>query len=198
MKPDSGIWELHDLEHYTISKIGAWVALDRAWRLASAGQVPSERASTWKETADEIQSWVRENCWSERKRSYTFFAGTDRLDAAVLLAGRTGFDRGTRLKSTADAVSDELGHGSLFYRYSGMAQEEGAFVACSFWMVEALVYTDQLERARNLMDSAVQLTNDLGLLSEQIDPLTGEFLGNFPQGLSHLALINAAFTLEKN
>lgn len=197
MKPDSGIWELSDLEHYTISKIGAWVALDRAWRLASLGQVPAQQASTWKETADEIQSWVREHCWSERKRSYTFFAGTDRLDAAVLLAGRTGFDRGVRLKSTADAISEELGHDSLFYRYSGMAQEEGAFVACSFWMVEALVYTDQRESARNLMDAAVQLTNDLGLLSEQIDPLTGEFLGNFPQGLSHLALINAAYTLGR-
>ena len=104
------------------------------------------------------------------KEAYTFYAGTDDLDAAVLLAGRTGFVRGPRLASTIDAIASELGHGPLLYRYTGMDEEEGAFVACSFWMVDALVRTGQTERARQLMDGTIALANDVGLLSEQIDP----------------------------
>ncbi len=115
----------------------------------------------------------------------------------MLLAGRTGFERGPRLRSTTDAISRELGRGALLYRYTGMESEEGAFVACSFWLVDALARTGQLDRACQLMEDTVALTNDVGLLSEQISPTTGSFLGNMPQGLSHLALINAAFALEE-
>lgn len=193
---DSGIWELPNLKHYTISKIGCWVALDRAVKLATEGQIPSQRAERWRDEAGEIRRWIHVNCWSEQKQSYTFYAGTDDLDAAVLLAGRTGFDTGVRLAGSIEAVAEELGRGPLVYRYSGAEKEEGAFVACTYWMVEALVHTGQPSRATALMDEAVRLVNDVGLLSEQIDPLTGEFLGNVPQGLSHLALINAACTLE--
>jgi GH15 family glucan-1,4-alpha-glucosidase len=194
---DSGMWELGQLEHYTISKIGCWVALDRAVRLVEAGQIPHRGAERWATESHLIRDWVEAHCWSEAKHAYTFYAGTDDLDAAVLLAGRTGFEQEKRLASTIDAVADELGRGPLLYRYTGMEAEEGAFVACTFWMVEALVYTGQLERARRLMDEGVALVNDVGLLSEQIDPETGAFLGNTPQGLSHLALINAAFTIER-
>ncbi len=194
---DSGIWELGQLEHYTISKIGCWVALDRATRLAEAGQIPGDRAPRWKVEAETIQAWVHEHCWSTSKQAYTFYAGTDDLDAAVLLAGRTGFDRGPRLTTTIDAVVDELGVGPLLYRYSGMAKEEGAFVACTFWLIDALTHVGRLDQARQLMDDAVALTNDVGLLAEQVDPTTGAFLGNIPQGLSHLSLINAAFALGR-
>jgi GH15 family glucan-1,4-alpha-glucosidase len=193
---DSGIWELGELEHYTISKIGCWVALDRAVRLASSGQLPASGAPRWRAEAEEIRAWVNAHCWSEARQSYTFYAATDDLDAAVLLAGRTGFERGPRLAATIEALSAELGHGPLLYRYTGMEKEEGAFVACTFWMVDALVCTGQVDRARRLMDEAVALTNDVGLLAEQIDPDTGAFLGNIPQGLCHLALINAAFAFE--
>ncbi len=132
---------------------------------------------------------------AKARRSYTFYAGTEDLDASVLLAGRTRFDCGPRLASTIEAVVGELSRGPCVYRYSGMADEEGAFVACSFWLVSALAHTGQLDRAGALMDDAVKLANDLGLFSEQIDPTTGEFLGNMPQGLSHLGLIDAAQTL---
>jgi GH15 family glucan-1,4-alpha-glucosidase len=196
-RPDSGIWELNQLEHYTISKIGCWVALDRAARLADAGQLPSAQAARWRTEAEEIRAWVNEHCWSEHKRAYTFYAGTDALDAAVLLAGRTGFEEGERLTSTIEAVIAELSEGPLLYRYSGMRNQEGAFVACTFWLVDALARTGQIPRAAALMDDAVALTNDVGLLAEQIDPATGAFLGNVPQGLSHLALINAASTLRR-
>ena len=165
--------------------------------LAESGQIPGLHIERWRSGADEIRNWVNEHCWSDAKQAYTFYAGTDDLDAAVLLAGRTGFEHGSRLASTIDAIATELGHGPLLYRYTGMKREEGAFVACSFWMVDALVRTGQTERAFQLMEDAVALVNDVGLLSEQIDPDTGAFLGNMPQGLSHLALINAAFALEE-
>ncbi|MGI8492271.1 MAG: glycoside hydrolase family 15 protein, partial [Acidimicrobiales bacterium] len=184
-------------QHYTISKIGCWVALDRAAHLAETGQIPDLHIERWRSGAEEIHAWTNTHCWSEAKEAYTFYAGTDDLDAAVLLAGRTGFDRGPRLASTIAAVAAELGRGPLIYRYSGMDHEEGAFVACSFWMVDALVRTGQTERARQLMHDTVALANGVGLLSEQIDPGTGAFLGNLPQGLSHLALINAAFALQR-
>jgi GH15 family glucan-1,4-alpha-glucosidase len=196
-QPDSGIWELHDLEHYTISKIGCWVALDRAVQLAEAAQIPDDHVDRWRSEAGEIRDWVNRHCWSDAKSTYTLHPDTGDLDAAVLLAGRTGFERGGRLAATIDAVSSELGQGPLLYRYTGMEHEEGAFVACTFWMVEALAHTGQVDRASQLMDQAVRLTNDLGLLSEQIDPKSGAFLGNLPQGLSHLALINAAFALQR-
>jgi GH15 family glucan-1,4-alpha-glucosidase len=192
---DSGIWELDELQHYTISKIGCWVALDRASRLASAGELPDRHAGRWQAEADAIREYVNQHCWSDTKHAYTFYPGTDRLDAAVLLAGRTGFDTGPRLASTVDAVLSELGDGPCVYRYSGMREEEGAFIACSFWAVDALALTGRLDAACELMDRAIDLANDVGLLSEEIDPVSGSFLGNIPQALSHLALINAASIL---
>ena len=193
--PDSGIWELPDTHHYTISKIGCWVALDRAVRLVEKGQLPSESVGRWKTERDEVRMFIDEHCWSQDKQAYSHYAGTDDLDAAVLLAARTGFDRGDRLVTTMDAITAELGHGVLLYRYTGAEDTEGAFVACTFWMIEALVYTRRIKRATTMMAEAVEMTNDVGLLAEQIDPITGEALGNFPQGLSHLSLINAAYTL---
>lgn len=194
-KKDSGIWELTRLEHYTISKIGCWVALDRAARMAGAGQIPSDHAAHWHKQASAIKEWVAEHCWSESQQSYTFYAGTEDVDASVLLAGRTGFDRGPRLASTIEAVIARLARGPMVYRYTGMDKEEGAFIACTFWLVSALAHNGQVERASALMDEAVALGNDLGLLAEQIDPDSGALLGNIPQGLSHLALINAAHAI---
>ncbi len=196
---DSGIWELPELEHYTISKIGCWTALDRAVRLAEAGQLPLERAERWRKEAGAVRAWVNEHCWSQSRGCYTMAAGSEDLDSGVLLAGRTGFDRGPRLGATIDAIAASLSVPStpLLFRYSGMQSEEGAFVACTFWMVDALAQTGQVERARDMMDSAVGLANGVGLFAEQIDPRTGSFLGNFPQGLSHLALVNAAHAIDR-
>ncbi|MBO0692865.1 MAG: glycoside hydrolase family 15 protein [Acidimicrobiaceae bacterium] len=196
LRPDSSIWELDDLQHYTISKIGCWVALDRASRLAACGQLPDANALRWRAEADDIRAFVAERCWSEAKRSYTFHADTDRLDVAVLLAGRTGFDTGPRLASSVDAVVSELADGACIYRYSGAEEEEGAFLACSFWVVDALCRTGRVDAAGALMDDALGLANDVGLLAEQVDPATGAFLGNFPQALSHLTLVNAAGALR--
>ncbi len=192
---DSGIWELPDLRNYTISKVNCWVALDRALQLAHDGHAPGDHAQHWREAADEIRSWVDEHCWSARRSSYSFYAGTDDLDAALLLAIRTRFLKpdDPRAASTIDAIREELGAGGpLLYRYSGQQGEEGAFLACSFWLVEALARTRRLDEARETMEELLELANDVGLYSEQIDPDSLELLGNFPQGLTHLSLINAA------
>jgi GH15 family glucan-1,4-alpha-glucosidase len=190
--PDSGIWELQQIRHYTISKIGCWVALDRAVRLADRGAITTAGRGRWANERDAIQDWVNEHCWSQTKHSYTFYAGSDDLDAATLLAGRTGFARGDRLAGTIAAIRRELCDGPLVYRYSGMQTEEGAFIACTFWLVNALVCAGDLTGAAELMDEAVPLVNDVGLLAEEMDPSSRAMLGNYPQGLSHLALINAA------
>jgi len=196
MTPDAGIWELHTSRHYTISKIGCWVALDRAVRLHERGQIATNHSYRWSQTRDAIKRWVDGHCWSTSKQSYTFYAGSDDLDAAVLLAGPVGFERGSRLTTTIAAIRAELAVGPLLYRYTGMEKEEGAFLACTFWLVTALAVQGRTDEAAELMDQAVALANDLGLLSEQMDPSSRAMLGNIPQGLSHLALINAAYSLR--
>ncbi len=197
---DSGIWELDDHRFYTISKVGCWTALHRAVQLAEGGHIPDQHASRWRETADEIRFYVEENCWSSSKSSYTMYAGGDDLDCGLLLMARTGYcdsDR-SRLSSTVDAIRRELSAGEpLLYRYSGVEGDEGAFVACSFWLVETLGYLDRVDEAREVMDGMMTLANDAGLYSEQIDPRTFEFLGNMPQALSHLALIGAAASIAR-
>jgi GH15 family glucan-1,4-alpha-glucosidase len=196
--PDAGIWELGDIQHYTISKIGCWVALDRMIGLAEDGQVASLSLPRWRIERERIREWIEQHCWSRTKQSLTFYAGTDDLDAAVLLAARTGFWDGDdpRLATTVEAIREELGAGGpLLYRYTGQQDKEGAFVACSFWLVEALAHLGRVKEADEVLEGMCEYSNDLGLFSEEIDPGTGELLGNFPQALSHLALIGAATAL---
>jgi GH15 family glucan-1,4-alpha-glucosidase len=197
---DAGIWELPDREHYTYSKVAAWMAIDRALRLVDAGDVPDDHVETWRATADEIRAFVERECWSDGRRAYAMHAGSDRLDASVLRISRMNYleTRGERFNSTIDRIRTELsGGGPLLYRYSGQRREEGAFVACSFWLVEALARAGRLDEARETMDELVALANDVGLFAEEIDAHTHDFLGNFPQGLSHLALINAAAAIAE-
>ncbi len=190
---DSGIWELEALEHYTSSKIGCWTALDRAASLADLGQIDGSRVERWRRVRDQIVQWIDDNCWSEAKQSYVFHPGTERLDAALLLGVRFGFPRHDRMALTRDAVRRELGHGPHVYRYSGVEQEEGAFTACGFWLVEAYALLGEQAAAREQMQAMLDAAcGNLGLMTEQIDPAGGTHLGNVPQALSHLALIHAA------
>jgi GH15 family glucan-1,4-alpha-glucosidase len=195
---DSGIWELPETRAYTQSRMAAWEAFDRALDLAAEGQVPEANAESWGEAAAAIRSWVEENCWSEERGAYTMYPGSDALDASCLLASRIGFGEpdGERNLKTIETLRRELGRGPLLYRYSGMPEEEGAFLPCSFWLVESLARAGRHDEAAGLMEELVALRNDVGLLSEEIDPDSGEFLGNFPQGLSHLSLVNAAVNCE--
>ena len=193
---DSGIWELAEQQHYTVSKIGCWTALDRAVTLAHAGQIDGNRRPRWERERDRIRDWVDARCWSDAKQAYTFYAGTEKLDASLMLATRFGFPRPDRLALTREAVRRELGRGPLVFRYSGADEEEGTFLACAFWMVEAYALLGEREAARTRLDELLRVTGiNLGLLNEQQDPADGAMLGNMPQALSHLALIHAVFSV---
>jgi GH15 family glucan-1,4-alpha-glucosidase len=199
-KEDSGIWELPEERHYTISKLGVWTAFDRALRLVDREQLPRDRAERWRECAKDVRDFIERECWAEARGCYVMFPGSSKLDASILRISRMGFIdvEGERFRSTVDAIREELDAGDgLLYRYSGQQRIEGAFVACSFWLVEALARAGRVEEARETMRLVLAHANDVGLFSEEIDPETGAFLGNFPQGLSHLALINAAAAIRR-
>ena len=193
---DAGLWELETEQHYTTSKLGCWVALDCAVHLCELGQIPG-KPDRWLAERDRIAEWVNENCWSETRQSYVMYPGSSDLDASIFLHAPSGFDRGERMSLTIDAIQAELGRGPLVYRYSGMQHEEGTFVACAFWLAGALACVGRLDEARARMDELIALANDVGLHAEMIDEESDDFLGNLPQALSHLALINAAITIDQ-
>jgi len=196
---DSGIWELPQLEHYTMSKISCWQALNRAVELADAGQLPTTCRDRWSRERARIAAWIDAHCWDADIGAYVMHPGTTRLDAALILAVRFDYDGHDRLRSTLDAIDAQLGAGGhLHYRYTGMDAEEGCFLACSFWMVEARVLLDQRDKALALMSGLRARIGDApGILPEMIDPDSGEWLGNMPQGLSHLAALQASLALSR-
>jgi GH15 family glucan-1,4-alpha-glucosidase len=165
-QPDAGIWEVRsDPRHYTHSKMMCWVALDRAVRLAEAGAIPDRSAAAWRSTRSQIEDFIWSRCWSDDKHSLVRSPGSEDLDAALLLGAHFGFDAdGDRLSRTIDAIGRELKHGPFVYRYSGedgLEGHEGAFLACSFWLVEALARRGSIEEAAELMDELVGSSNDV-------------------------------------
>ncbi|MCP2324272.1 GH15 family glucan-1,4-alpha-glucosidase [Hamadaea flava] len=197
-QPDAGIWEVRSApQHFTQSKMMCWVALDAAVELALAGLIPNRRLEKWLAERAAVAQFIDSECFDTRRGSYVRSAGSADLDAGVLLGLLNGFRPAepSRLAGTVHAVQRELRHGPYVYRYlseDGVRGGEGAFLACSFWLAEALARFGRPDEAVPLMDELVGLANDVGLYSEEIDPGTGAFLGNLPQGLSHLALISAA------
>jgi GH15 family glucan-1,4-alpha-glucosidase len=200
-EPDSGIWEVRNGPfQFTHSKVMCWVALDRAARLAGRHELPVEHAARWRREADAIHAFVETECWSEQLQSYTRVAGSRDVDASLLMLSTVGYGdpRGTRIRGTIDAVDRLLRHGDVVYRYhadDGVPGGEGCFLNCSFWLVSALARCGRLDEARALMERLAARANDVGLFSEEIDPGSGAFLGNFPQALVHLALIDAAIAI---
>lgn len=198
-RPDAGIWELSDREHYTQSKLACWLTLHRAQQLAACGAIPGTGAAAWRREAAALREYIRDRCWSPSLGAYARCPGSDELDAGVLLAVRGSFveEEPERFGATVDAIRRELGAGGpLVYRYTGMRDQEGAFLACSFWVVEALARLGRREEAQEAMAGLVDLANDVGLYSEEMDPASREMLGNLPQALTHLSLINAAAALR--
>lgn len=197
-RPDSGIWEVRNGPfHFTHSKVMCWVALDRAVQLSDRGELPAAHARRWREEGAAIRQYVDAECWSERLGSYTRIAGEDDVDASLLTLAilRFGDPAGARIRGTIDAVMQRLQEGDFVYRYraaDGVPGGEGGFLNCSFWLVSALARAGRLDEARALMDRLLARANDVGLYAEEIDPAGGAFLGNFPQALVHLALIDAA------
>ena len=197
-EPDRGIWEVRgDPRHFTSSKIMCWVACDRGARLAEAMDKPGT-AVRWQGVADEIKADILAHGVDKRgvlRQHYD----SDALDASNLLAVLLRFlpRDDPRILATVLAVAEELTVDGLVLRYrtdetdDGLAGEEGTFAICSFWLVSALSEIGEVERARALCEKLLSYASPLGLYAEEIDPLSGRHLGNFPQAFTHLALINA-------
>jgi GH15 family glucan-1,4-alpha-glucosidase len=206
-QPDSGLWEVRSPpEHFTQSKMMCWVALDRAVRLAEQGHLPDRHVADWRAQARAVRAFVDEHCWSPTKGSYVRAAGTEELDAGLLLGVLSGYGDGDRdpddprMAGTVDAVRRELGSGPFVRRYladDGLAGEEGAFLPCSFWLAEALARVGRHDEAAALFEELLGMANDVGLYAEEVDPATGELLGNLPQALTHFALVSAATALRE-
>ncbi|GAA1954405.1 glycoside hydrolase family 15 protein [Microbacterium aquimaris] len=194
--PDSGMWELAEVQHYTSSKMGCWQALRDAVHLGELGVIPGP-VERWRDEMTRVEAWVHEHGWSEQAGAYVMHPGTTDLDASVLLHAESGFDRGTRMSQTIDRLTAELGAGPLLYRYTGMDREEHTFVACAFWRAGALACVGRHDEAVAAMDDLVARGNDVGIFAEMISEHDGAFWGNLPQALSHLALVNAALTMER-
>jgi len=213
-RPDAGIWEMRNRqEHFVYSKVMNWVALDRGLRLADKRALPADRAK-WMRERDRIYEEVMTRGWNEKRQAFTQHYGSEDLDASLLIMPLVFFmaPNDPRMVSTIAAIVKDPREGglvsdSLVYRYppqpriDGLPGEEGTFNMCSFWLVEALTRASQadaekLDHARLLFERVLGYANHLGLYSEQTGP-QGEALGNFPQAFTHLALISAAFNLDR-
>jgi GH15 family glucan-1,4-alpha-glucosidase len=204
---DQGMWEMRgEPRHHLSSKVLCWTALDRAVKLAPVlGE--HAKADEWAAERDRIREAILSRGWSEAKQAYAQSFDSDELDAAQLLMPLVGFLPATdeRMRSTIDAIADELTQDGLVLRYlndegmnaDGLTGEEGTFTICSFWLVSALAKAGELERAEALFDQLAGYANDLGLLAEEIDVESGEQLGNFPQAFSHIGLITAAWEIDQ-
>jgi GH15 family glucan-1,4-alpha-glucosidase len=204
-KMDKGIWEVRgDARHFTFSKIMAWVAFDRAIKSAEAFNLegPLDR---WRLQCRKIHGDVCRRGFDAELGSFVRSYGSKDLDASLLLLPTVGFlpPSDPRVRGTVEAIERKLLVDGLVMRYDtaesedGLSSDEGAFLACSFWLVDAYVLLGRISDARRLFERLLALCNDVGLLSEECDPGTSRLLGNFPQALSHIALINSAFNLNE-
>jgi GH15 family glucan-1,4-alpha-glucosidase len=200
-EPDCGIWEwAGEPEHFVHSKVLCWSALDRGIRLADEcmRRAPLRK---WKRARSELRKAIESRGYDSKRGVFVQSFDRSDMDAALLLLPSVEFVdwRDERMLRTAAAIREELDAGDgLLYRYrrsDGLPGREGAFLCCSFWLAECLAHQDELEDARTVFDRAVSTANDVGLFSEEVDPGSGELLGNFPQGLTHLAHISAAVAL---
>ena len=203
-QPDSGIWEIRgELRHFVSSKVMAWVALDRLARIAEADERDGD-VDAWKKACKAIRETVDERGVDPETNAFRQYFGDDgRADAANLLIPIVGFVEfdDPRAKATIELVSTELAEDGFVRRYltdgmDGVGGDEGAFLICSFWLAECLARGGEEEQGRELFERLVSHCNDVGLLAEEIDPSSGELLGNFPQAFSHLGLIQAAIALD--
>ncbi len=200
---DAGIWEERRLPaHHTHSKLMAWLALDGALHLAHTHRSRQARLERWRRAREAIAADVRKNGFNTAIGAYTRTYGSEDLDAALLVLPLLDIERvdSPRVIGTIDAIRRELSAGGAYlYRYApgtdGLPGGEGAFLPCSFWLVQALARTGQTDEAAQLMDEVLNAA-PLGLFSEEIDPATGELLGNYPQALTHAALLQAAVALR--
>jgi GH15 family glucan-1,4-alpha-glucosidase len=204
-QPDQGIWEVRSgRKRFTYSKVMAWVAFDRAIQNAENFGLRGSMLR-WREERDKVHREVCERAYDPQLGAFTQSYGSKELDASLLLIPLVGFlpFADPRVRGTIEAIEKQLMPDGLVLRYKterfddGLPPEEGAFLACSFWMVSALSLLGRSQDARRLFERLLTLRNDVGLLAEEYDPKAKRQLGNFPQAFSHIALVNAAFELTR-
>lgn len=205
---DQGIWEIRgEPRHFLYSKLMCWVALDHAIAMADTLRA-ADRVEGWRAAAAEVRAEILTQGWSDTAKSFTQSFGSPDLDASNLMIPIVGFlpADDPRVLATIDAAAERLIDArGLVYRYrtekganaDGLAGEEGTFLLCTFWLAQALAVSGQVDRARTVFDRATRYVNDVGLLAEQVDPATGDLLGNFPQAFSHIGLVNAAWAIAQ-
>jgi GH15 family glucan-1,4-alpha-glucosidase len=203
-EPDDGMWEARGpRRHYTQSKVMAWLAFDRAIALSKHFGLEGP-VQHWEQVRAQIHDEILSEAYDAQRHTFTQSYGSAALDAGALMVGLVGLLEPTdeRFTGTIDAVRRELGHDGLIGRYStdvtddGLSGSEGQFLACSFWLVEALALNGRDTEARELFERLLALRNDLGLYAEEYDVARGRQVGNFPQAFTHLALITAARVLS--
>jgi alpha,alpha-trehalase len=206
-EPDQGIWEIRgEPQHFLYSKLMCWVALDRAIRMADLLAVDGSRVAGWATARDQVRQAVLDRGWSEQAKAFTQHEATTELDASALMLPIVGLlpADDARVLSTLDRIQEQLTDPrGLVYRYrtatgvDGLAGDEGTFLLCTFWLAQALALSGQVERATAVFESAARFANDVGLLAEEVDGVTGELIGNFPQAFSHIGLVNAAWAITQ-
>jgi GH15 family glucan-1,4-alpha-glucosidase len=203
-QPDQGIWEVRgDPQHFTHSKVMAWVALDRGIRSSEEFGLPAP-LDRWRALRDRIHADVCEKGFDKNLNSFVQYYGSNQVDASLLQIALVGFVAADdpRVAGTVAAIERTLLHDGFVHRYNtqtgvdGLPPGEGVFLACSFWLVDNYVLLGRYDEARMLFDRLVALCNDVGLLAEEYDPVAKRQIGNFPQAFSHLALINSAHNLS--
>jgi len=202
-EPDAGIWEIRgDGAHHVHSKLMAWLALDRALRIAGTRHTSARRRRRWTAQRDTLAAEVGVRGFDATRATYTRSYGSGDVDAALLVLPLLDIEPGDspRIRATIDTIRCELSAGGpLLYRYppgqDGLAGTEGAFVPCSFWLVQALARSGRPAEAGELFDALIELGSPLGLYAEEIDPVSRRHLGNYPQALTHAALVQAALAL---
>jgi alpha,alpha-trehalase len=201
---DQGIWEIRgEPRDFLYSKLMCWVALDRVVILADRLNA-SNRIESWTQTRDQIREAIETKGWSDRAKAFTQSFGSDELDASNLMVSLVGFlpADDPRVLATIDATENRLtDERGLVYRYrshDGLEGKEGTFLLCTFWLAQALALAGHPARARAVFERAAAFVNDVGLLAEEVDPVTGELLGNFPQAFSHIGLVNAAWAISES
>jgi len=205
-EPDAGIWEVRgDAAHHVHSKLMGWLALDRALRIAETHGLPARQRQRWLAAREAIGEQVRQRGFSPDLGSYTRSYGSRDLDAALLVLPLIGLEdpRSRRVRGTLSAIRNQLSAGGpLLHRYppgaDGLPGGEGAFLPCSFWLVQALACAGLRSEAAELFEQMLRRASPLGLYAEEMDPGTGEQLGNYPQALTHAALVQAALALRES
>lgn len=203
-QPDQGIWELRSQpQHFLYSKLMCWVALDRAITLADALDA-HERVAGWSQTRERVAQAILAQGYDDKLGSFTQAFGSPVIDASALMVPIVGLLPGDdhRVLGTLDAVQRRLcDHTGFVRRYEdgsdGMEGSEGAFVMCTFWLAHALALAGRVEQAVEVFQTALGAGNDLGLMAEEVDPSTGQLLGNFPQAFSHVGLVTAASAIAE-